>query len=170
MTSCYFPSGEFSDRLRPCGAESASGQHCCFEGHYCLSNMLCMNPENLGTYRGRCTLDKWDNSICGDICMKYLASQSSVHRCLNETDGAGKQLFACEVASCGSSDQMFTIGEAQIQLNAVVERYRPQSRFYQDRGSYGCYLTSACASMGDANRGAAVEQSDLDMSNQTCAT
>lgn len=50
MTTCYLPSGDESDKMRPCGEESDQGRHCCYEGHYCLSSLLCLVPGDLSAY------------------------------------------------------------------------------------------------------------------------
>lgn len=131
--------------------------------------MLCLNPENLGTYRGGCTLEKWDSDACGDICMKFPASQSSVHRCLNETDGSGKQLYSCDMTGCGTSGEMFTVGEAQVQLNAQLSSaVNLLADFTKTVEVTAATTTGGCVSTADMSPGAGTEQSNAGVGTQTC--
>ncbi len=117
MSQCYFPSGDIAQSYTPCSEDDGGDdRHCCNEGHYCLSNKLCLVPADMTIYRGACTTDTWDNAMCSGMCLKY-STHSGVWRCNNNTSGSGKRLFACDLEGCGVSDQMFEIDEGQIQRN-----------------------------------------------------
>lgn len=171
MTNCYFPSGEFNGTLRPCGAESAQGRHCCFEGDYCLSNLLCLNTDKIETYRGGCTLQAWDANVCGDVCLIWPVSHATAHRCLNETDGSGQQLYSCDRGGCGTSSDMFAVGDAEIQVNGhLTGAINLQAEMTATIEATATTITGSCASTANASPGAEGVPSDTEGGTQTCTS
>lgn len=167
MATCYLPSGDVSDTMQPCGEESDEGRHCCFEGHYCLSSLLCLVPGDLSTYRGGCTLEDWDDDVCSNFCKEYSGSHSGVHRCIDETDGTGQQLYACLPESCGTGSDMFAIGDSEIvrneQLSSAVDLQASATRTVEVTAAT---TTGSCASTADASPGS--EQPLSEGGNQSC--
>jgi hypothetical protein len=69
---CYWPDGTPALPDVPCTAGSGD-TFCCWSGHTCLSNKLCLDPAilpgNPGRYkRGTCTDSTWESSECPSFC------------------------------------------------------------------------------------------------------
>lgn len=71
MSTCYWPNGggEAQDFTR---CDTGSGQSaCCASSHYCFSNGLCLDPNQMTTYRGACTDESWDSAACPKYCLTF---------------------------------------------------------------------------------------------------
>lgn len=117
MADCYLPDGNRSASMLACGDDDGQARHCCFPNHYCLSNKLCLIPSTLGTYRGGCTTNDWDDQLCSDFCLSFADTHQGVFRCNDYNDGNDNQFWACRTSECGTNGKMFAVGTAELLPN-----------------------------------------------------
>lgn len=166
--TCYFQLGDIADDYRPCGDDNGQTRHCCSRSHYCLSNGLCMVSDDLSIYRGACTSKEWDNDACTNICLKY-STHSGVWRCNDDTDGSGKQQWACDASGCGNSSEMFTIDKGDLQRNEKLSSAIDiQAVATTTVEVTAATVTGSCAATGNPSPSADAQQSGQAINATSC--
>lgn len=66
---CYWPDTSRADNLEACspGPDNVFAP-CCYQGHYCLSNGLCLDKTGMTLYRAGCTDSSFNSQSCGNYC------------------------------------------------------------------------------------------------------
>ncbi|KAF2097381.1 hypothetical protein NA57DRAFT_57971 [Rhizodiscina lignyota] len=66
--TCYLPDGTaIGPGASPCNT-SLKNAACCATGETCISNGLCFGSEVGMMYRGGCTDQSWEDSVCPQVC------------------------------------------------------------------------------------------------------
>ncbi|KAF5483874.1 hypothetical protein CGCF413_v015375 [Colletotrichum fructicola] len=121
-TTCYWPNGIANTAAKPCPTpRGKAAAACCFDNHYCLTNGLCMDPDDDTLYRGACTDSKFGAEGCPKYCDRSEISGADPGRHIG--------LWGCEppaVYACGQPNEClqanFTIEQpGKIMLNTAVE-------------------------------------------------
>ncbi|KAF4920251.1 hypothetical protein CGCVW01_v007059 [Colletotrichum viniferum] len=120
-TTCYWPNGSPSTVVKPCPTpQGKAAAACCYDNHYCLTNGLCVDPNDDTLYRGACT----DSKFSEEGCPKYCDRSEILGAVLDGHDG----LWGCVVTAtyaCLSPENClqtnFTIEPGKIMLNTAVK-------------------------------------------------
>ncbi|KAF4854966.1 hypothetical protein CGCSCA4_v001490 [Colletotrichum siamense] len=117
--TCYWPSGLEGPRLQACpvgsGNEAAA---CCFNSDYCMTNGLCLSPNEGTWYRGGCTDKDFRQTGCPKYCdTSDILGGTTVRRAT--VWACTSRLFACtSLENC--SKQNFTVGAYRAMMNAAL--------------------------------------------------